>query len=142
MSPIQPKRLALLATLAAGSLALTACGSSPSTTTVSTHPAGVPYLSRTGTGNATLPQIALPSTWTLVWRFNCTSPATRRSFLLTSTPSGGSTTQVTNQTGLEGGGYRPFHTSGNFTFAVTTTCSWQVLVGTAGTQTIPTTAAG
>ena len=57
---------------------------------------------------------------------------------LTATPSGGSTTQVTNQNGLEGGGYHPFTTAGTYTFAVTTTCSWKVVVGTAGMQTIST----
>jgi hypothetical protein len=128
----------LVAVLAAGSVLLAACGSSPSTT-VTTHPAGVPYFSRAGSGNATLPQIALPSTWSLVWRFDCTDPSSRRPFVLTSTRSGGTTTQVTNQTGLEGGGYRPFHSAGDYTFAVTTSCHWQLLVGTTGTQTIPTT---
>jgi hypothetical protein len=128
----------LLAALAAGSVLLSACGSSPSAT-VTTHPAGVPYFSRAGSGNATLPQIALPSTWSLVWRFDCTDPSSRRPFVLTSTRSGGTTTQVTNQTGLEGGGYRPFHSAGEYTFAVTTSCHWQLLVGTTGTQTIPAT---
>jgi len=127
-----------VAAFAAGSVLLSACGSS-SSTTVSTHPPGVPYFSRTGVGNATLPQIALPSSWSLVWRFDCTNPSSRRPFVLTSTRSGGSTTQVTSQTGLEGGGYRPFHTSGDYTFAVTTTCHWKLFVGTTGTQTIPTT---
>jgi len=138
MPAIRPTRAVLLAAVAAGSVLLSACSQS-SSTTVSTHPPGVPYFSRAGTGNATLPQIALPSTWSLVWRFDCTDPSTRRSFVLTSTRSGGSTTQVTDQTGLEGGGYRPFHTAGDYTFAVTTTCSWQVLVGTSGTETLPTT---
>jgi len=138
MSAVRPTRTVLVAALAAGSLLLTACGSD-SSTTVSTHPQGVPYFSRAGTGNATMPQLALPSTWSLVWRFNCTNPSSRRPFVLTSTRSGGSTTQITNQNGLEGGGYRPFHTAGDYTFAITTSCSWQLLVSTAGTQTIPTT---
>jgi len=138
MSVIRPTRLVLLAAIAAGSLGLSAC-SSNSSTTVSTHPAGVPYLSKSGTGNATLPSVDLPATWTLIWRFNCTNPASRRPFVLTATRSGGSTTQVTNQDGLEGGGYKPFHTAGTYTFAVTTTCGWQVVVGTAGMQTIATT---
>jgi hypothetical protein len=139
MSATRHTRTILAAALAAGSVLLSACGSN-SSTPVSTHPAGVPYFSRVGTGNATLPQIALPSTWSLVWRFNCSNPSTRRSFVLMSTPSSGSTTQVTSQVGLEGGGFRPFHTAGDFTFAVTTTCGWHLLVGTAGTQTIsPTT---
>ena len=138
MSAVRPTRTVLVAALAAGSLLLTACGSD-SSTTVSTHPQGVPYFSRAGAGNATMPQLALPSTWSLVWRFNCTNPSSRRPFVLTSTRSGGSTTQITNQNGLEGGGYRPFHTAGDYTFAITTSCSWQLLVSTAGTQTIPTT---
>ncbi len=141
MSSVRPTKLILVTSLAVASLALTACGSStPAPATV--HPAGVPYLSRAGTGDATLPQVALPGSWSLVWHFNCTDPASRRSFVLTATPSGGMTTQVTDQTGLEGGGYRPFRAAGDYTFVVTTTCGWNVLAGTAGTQVIPTTVPG
>ena len=137
MSAIRPKQLIPLAVLVALPLALSAC-SSGSSAPVTTHPPGVPYLSRSGTGNATLPALALPSRWTLIWRFSCTDPTSRRPFVLTATPSGGTTKQVTNQNGLEGGGYRPYTTAGTYTFAVTTTCSWKVVVGTAGEQTIPT----
>jgi len=141
MSAIRSTRLIPLAALAACSVLVTACGSG-SSSTVPTHPAGMPYLSRAGTGSATLPSIALPSRWSLVWHFNCSNPDSLRPFVLTSTPDGGKTTTVTDQTGLEGGGYRPSRTAGVFTFAVTTTCSWQVLAGTAEMQTIPTTVPG
>ncbi len=137
MPAVRPTRSALLASLAVTTLGLAGCSSGPSGT-ATTHPPGVPYLSRSGTGDETLPQVALPAAWSLVWHFDCTDPNSRRSFVLTSTRSGGSTAKVTDQDGLEGSGYRPFHTAGDYTFAVTTTCSWQVLAGTAGTQTIPT----
>jgi hypothetical protein len=141
MSAARSTRVIATAVLMACATALAAC-SSGSSAPVATHPAGVPYFSRTGTGTATLPQIALPSRWTLLWHFDCTDPASRRRFVLTSTPSSGTTTKVTDQTGLEGGGYRPFATAGDYTFAVTTTCSWHVLVGTAGMQTMPATTSG
>lgn len=140
MSAVRPTRTVLMAALAAGSVLLSACGSGASTT-VPTNPAGVPYFSRSGSGSTTLPQIALPSTWSLVWRFACTNPTSRRPFVLTSTRSGDATVPVTKQSGLQGGGYRPFHKAGEYTFAVTTTCSWQIFVGTAGAQTIPSTTA-
>jgi hypothetical protein len=139
MSAIRPKHLVPLAVLITCPLSLAAC-SSGSSAPVTTHPAGVPYLTRSGTGSETLPAVGLPSRWTLIWRFSCTNPTSRRPFVLTATPSGGSTKQVTNQNGLEGGGYHPFTTAGTYTFAVTTTCSWKVVVGTAGMQTIPTAA--
>ena len=138
MSAIRPNQMFPAAALAACSLLMAACGSG-SSAPVSTHPAGEPYLSRIGTGSATLPSIALPARSTLVWHFSCTNPSSRRSFVLTSTPDGGKATTVTNQTGLEGGGYRPLKTAGVFTFAVKTTCSWQVLLTTEGIDTIPTT---
>ena len=141
MPAIRTTRLIALVAIATSSALVTACSSNPAPT-VATHPPGLPYLSRAGTGAATLPSIALPSKWTLIWHFNCMNPASRRSFVLNSTPDGGKATMVTNQTGLEGGGYRPFTKSGVFTFAVSTTCSWRVLAGTAEMQTIPTTAPG
>ncbi len=138
MPAARSTRLALLASFAVGSLALAGCSSNPSGT-ATTHPAGVPYFSRAGTGNETMPQIALPAAWTLLWHFDCTDPNSARSFVLTSTRSGGSATRITDQDGLEGSGYHPFHTAGDYTFTVTTTCTWRVVADTAGTETIPST---
>ena len=117
------------------------CGSSTAAPTP-THPAGEPYLSRTGTGDATLPQISLPDRWTLLWRFDCADPVSPRAFTLSATPSGGATTQVTRQVGLRGGGYKPVTSGGNYVLTVTTTCSWQVVADTPGIQTIPSTVPG
>jgi|GEM_PF-1877328 len=143
VSPVRRTRLAPLAAVIICSALLAACSAdstpAPSPAPANTHAAGVPYLTRSGTGSATLPTIALPSKWTVVWHFSCTKPSTRRQFKLKATRSGAKATTVTNQTGLEGGGYHPFTTSGTYTFAVATTCSWKVLVGTAEMQTIPTT---
>ncbi len=145
VSPVRRARLAPLAAVIICSALLAACSAdsapapAPAPAPASTHAAGVPYLTRSGTGNATLPTIALPSKWTIIWHFSCTKPSTRRQFKLTATRSGAKATTVTKQTGLEGGGYHPFTTSGTYTFAVATTCSWKVVVGTAEMQTIPTT---
>lgn len=140
MNAPKPTRSAPLASFAALALLTAACSSNP-TPAVTTHRAGTPYLSRTGTGDATLPSVTLPSSWSLVWHFACTDPVSRRPFVLTAGRASGTAVKVTDQAGLEGGGYRPFTSAGVYTFVVTTTCSWQVYVGTAGTQTIPSTTA-
>jgi len=137
VSPVRHTRLAPLAAVIIWSALLAACGADSATT--NTHAAGVPYLTRSGTGTATLPAIALPSKWTVIWHFSCTKPSTRRPFKLTANRSGAKATTVTNQTGLEGGGYHPFTSSGTYTFTVATTCAWKLVVGTAEMQTIPTT---
>jgi hypothetical protein len=126
-----------LAILIASSLVLAAC-SSNSSTTVGTHPHGVPYLTKSGSGDTTVSSVDLPSTWSLVWKFSCTNPTTRRPFAV-AVSSGGSSTTITRQTGLAGGGYHPFTKAGTYTFTVTTTCHWNLLVATAGTQTFPVT---
>ena len=99
----------------------------------------MPYLTKSGTGDTTISSVALPSKWSLVWKFSCTDPATRRPFVVAVSSDGGPSTTVTDQTGLEGGGYHPFTKAGTYTFTVTTTCDWSLLVGTAGTQTFPVT---
>jgi hypothetical protein len=138
MTTIRWKRALPVAVLIASSLALAACSSS-SSTPVGTHPRGVPYLTKSGSGNKTISSVDLPSTWSLVWKFSCTNPATRRPFTVAVSANGGPSTTVTHQTGLEGGGYHPFTKAGSYTFTVTTTCAWTLLVGTAGTQTFPVT---
>jgi len=49
--------------------------------------------------------------------------------VLTSTRQGGSPVQQTKQTGLGGGGQKPFSASGKYSFAVTTTCTWTISAG-------------
>jgi hypothetical protein len=140
MSARQPTRWVPLASFVICSMLLAACSSSSAPATMTTHPKGLPYLSRVGTGDATLPPVAVPAAWSLVWHFSCTDPASPRPFALTATRTGGATTHVTDQAGLGGGGYHPFTAAGGiYTFTVTTTCGWQVLAGTPGTQTIPAT---
>ncbi len=107
--------------------------------TVDTHAPGAPYLTTAGTGNRTIASVALPARWSLVWKFSCTDPATRRPFGLAVSIDGGPSHSVTDQTGLEGGGNHLFTKGGPTTFTVTTTCGWNLLVGTAGTQTFPPT---
>ena len=68
---------------------------------------------------------------TVSWRFNCQNPSTRRSFVLTSTESGGSAVTLSRQVGLAGGGYRPFRISGTYTLSVVTTCDWTIAAGSA-----------
>jgi hypothetical protein len=88
------------------------------------------YLDRSGVGNLVLPPVALLSKGTVTWRFNCQDPSTRRPFAITATERGGSPVTVTHQTGLGGGGYKSFKTSGTFTFTIKTSCNWNVTVGT------------
>jgi hypothetical protein len=84
------------------------------------------YLQKAGTGNKVLSSVALPSKWYLLWTFNC--GAKRGTFKLTSTKKGQPLLAVTDQTGLGGGGQRPFTKSGTYRFAMRTTCSWKVTV--------------
>ena len=124
------------------SLLMTACSSSSTTAAAPRSPSD-PYVNQSGTGNKTLAAVALPSLWTVTWRFDCEDPSTRRPFELTATKAGASPVTVTKQTGLGGGGFKPFRTAGTFTFAVTTSCGWTVSVrsGRGGTSTTGTTAA-
>jgi hypothetical protein len=124
--------LALVAVLA------TACGSSSSPSTSTAAP-DKSVIEQSGTGNKTFSPVAVPSKWSVTWNFNCVDPVSARSFVLTSTKDGGSPVTVTDQTGLGGGGHKPITTSGTYTFAVATTCSWKLTVGptppTVGTAT-------
>jgi hypothetical protein len=84
------------------------------------------YLQKSGTGNEVLSSVALPSKWYLIWRFDC--GVKRGTYVLTSTKKGQPSITVANQTGLGGGGQRPFTKSGAYSFAMKTTCSWKVTV--------------
>jgi hypothetical protein len=137
--PASPLRqVAPLAILTTASLVLAACSSS-SSTTVDTHPPGVPYLTPSGVGDKTISSVKLPEKWSLVWKFSCANPRARRPFRVNVSSDSGPSNSITDQTGLEGGGYHPFTTGGITTFTVTTSCTWSLLVSTAGTQTFPTT---
>ena len=136
MSTTPRRQLVTLAVLVASSPVLVACGSG-SSTTVETHAPGTPYLTVSGTGNRTIRSVALPAKWSLVWKFSCTDPTTRRPFSVAVSIDGGPSHSITDQAGLEGGGYHPFTTGGSTTFTLTTSCGWSLLAGTAGTQTFP-----
>jgi hypothetical protein len=97
----------------------------PSSTTV---PSSKDYLKDAGTGNKALGPVTLPATWTITWSFDCgTLP--KGTFVLTSADTAAAPVTLTNQTGLGGGGHKPFSTGGSYRFAVTTTCHWTVTVG-------------
>lgn len=137
MSVTRLKRMVPLAAIVASSLVLADCASTSPSATVDTHPHGVPYLTQSGSGDRTITSVPLPATWSLVWKFSCTDPTTRRSFVLAVSAGGRPPTTVTDQTGLEGGGYHPFTEAGDYTFTVTTSCGWDLLVATAGTEAFP-----
>jgi hypothetical protein len=129
----------------AGSMAL--CGpagaSAPTTSTVASgrtqaaarsKPAPKPpplkvYLKSAGSGNKALSSVKLPAEWTVVWRFDCQNVAKQRgTFVLSSTAQGASRVTLTNQTGLGGGGQKPFTRSGRYAFAINTSCGWDLTV--------------
>lgn len=105
------------------SVVTAACSSSPST------PPATQSLNTSGMGNKVLPPVSVVANATVSWRFNCQNPSTRRSFVVTSTKSGGTAVTISRQVGLAGGGYKPFKTSGTYTLSVVTTCSWSIATG-------------
>ena len=82
------------------------------------------YLQKSGTGNKVLSSVTLPAKWYLIWRFDC--GVKRGNFQLTSTKTGQSSLSVADQTGLGGGGQRPYTKAGTYKFAMKTACSWKV----------------
>ena len=84
-------------------------------------------------GSKTLRSVTLPSKWYLTWTFDC--GAKKGTFLLTSTRQGSKSSVDVNsakgQTGLGGGGQRPFARAGTYKFAVATICSWKVTASSA-----------
>ncbi len=137
----RPKRklVAGMAVAAVAVLAAACSSSGASTTTTSTtlSPAAAAqkFLDQSGTGNKSLTPVALPSKWTVTWTFNCQNPATTGTFSLGSTGKGTPTAIITSQTGLGGGGHKPYTKAGTYTFIVKTTCGWKVTVGS--TPTVP-----
>jgi hypothetical protein len=112
--------------LFAGSMAI--CGAAGASAPSKPAPVKV-YLHHSGTGNRALPSVALAAPWTVVWKFDCQNAAKQRgTFVLSSTAQGASEVKLTDQTGLGGGGQRPFTTSGRYSFAVNTSCGWDLTV--------------
>jgi hypothetical protein len=65
----------------------------------------------------------------VVWRFDCQNLAKQRgTFVLSSTAQGASPVKLTDQTGLGGGGQKPFTRSGRYGFAINTSCGWDLTV--------------
>jgi hypothetical protein len=87
------------------------------------------YLKTAGAGNRALSAVNLPAGWTVVWTFDCQNVAKQRgTFVLRSTAQGGSPVKLTDQTGLGGGGQKPFTRSGRYGFAINTSCGWDLTV--------------
>lgn len=120
--------LSLLAVVAIGTLAASCTTSSAPPSSVHVGANGS-FLQRSGTGDMAFPSTTLPSKWTVNWTFDCKSPTKTGMFLLSTAKNGGSAVAVTNQTGLGGSGHKPFTKSGNYAFAVRTSCDWKVVVG-------------
>lgn len=108
-----------------------ACGSSSAThaSRVSTTSKPKVFVIQSGSGDRLLTAVKLPKAWTVDWNFRCQNPTTSRPFSLTTIDHSGSPANVTTQTGLAGGGNKPFKTAGSYRFAVTTTCGWKLTVG-------------
>ncbi len=118
------------AIVAVSASAIAACSSSaaPPTSTSATPAAAKQYLQESGTGDKLLSAVTLPQAWTVSWTFNCQDASTSGTFSLTTTKNDGKPVSVTNQTGLGGGGHKPFTVAGKYGFAVTTTCGWKATV--------------
>jgi hypothetical protein len=119
----------------AGSVAL--CGaagasalhSSPVATSRAKPAATKIYMQRSGTGNKEIPAITVPPKSTVAWRFDCqNAPKQRGTFVLSSTEQGHWAVKLTDQTGLGGGGQKPFAQSGRYSFGVNTSCGWDLTV--------------
>ena len=90
-------------------------------------------ISKSGTTDGTLGPVVLPAAWTVSWSFECPN-SKKGTFVLSATAVGGLPVTVTNQTGLGGGGHKPYTTSGSYSFAVKTTCAWNVKAGVTPAQ--------
>jgi hypothetical protein len=113
-----------------------ACGSSSATHAPTSAISQKPkeFVIQSGSGDRLLAAVKLPKAWTVDWNFRCQNPTTSRPFSLATIDHGGSPDNVTTQTGLAGGGNKPFNTAGSYRFAVTTTCGWKVTVGSTPTN--------
>jgi hypothetical protein len=134
-----PSRLSKIVIPAVGivvaAIGVGACGSSSAThapTAATRKPKE--FVTQSGYGDRLLTAVKLPKAWTVNWNFRCQNPTTSRPFSLATIDHGGSPDNVTTQTGLAGGGNKPFNTAGSYRFAVTTTCGWKVTVGSTPTN--------
>jgi hypothetical protein len=119
----------------AGSIAL--CGassasalhSSPVTTARAKPAATKIYMQRSGTGNKELLPMVVPSKSTVAWRFDCqNAPKQRGTFVLSLKQQGHWAVKLTDQTGLGGGGQKPFTQAGRYGFGINTSCGWNLTV--------------
>jgi hypothetical protein len=102
---------------------------SPVTTSQAKPAAPKIYMQRSGTGNRELSSMMVPPKSSVVWRFDCqNAPKQRGTFVLSSKEQGHSAVKLTDQTGLGGGGQKPFWQSGRYSFGVNTSCGWTVTV--------------
>ena len=71
----------------------------------------------------------VPPKSSVVWRFDCqNAPKQRGTFVLSSKEQGQPAVKLTDQTGLGGGGQKPFMQSGRYSFGVNTSCGWDLTV--------------
>ena len=121
------------------SAALTSTASPVATTSATARTVSAPanagavkvYLRRSGTGDKAFASVALPSKWTVTWRFDCQNlPKARGTFVLSSAKQGRARFNLTVQTGLGGGGQRPFTAAGRYSFAIKTSCGWDLTAAT------------
>jgi hypothetical protein len=119
------------------SAALTATASPVATTSAPARATSAPanalkvYLRRSGTGDKAFASVALPPKWTVTWRFDCQNlPKARGTFVLSSAKQGRARFNLTVQTGLGGGGQRPFTAAGRYSFAIKTSCGWDLTAAT------------
>ncbi len=135
----RPARLAAGLVVAALASVMAGCGGSsgPSgasgASTMPSRPADGTYVHLAGHGNERVGPVTLPAAWTVAWHFDC-STSKAGPFRLTVTLHNGATETLADQTGLGGGGYKPFTTSGATRFAITSACSWNLVVGPPGTD--------
>jgi hypothetical protein len=117
-------------------ITLGACGSSSATHAPTAAGTQKPkeFVLQSGSGDRLLTAVKLPKAWTVNWNFRCQNPTTSRPFSLATIDHGGSPDTVTTQTGLAGGGNKPFKTAGSYRFSVTTTCGWKLAVGSTPTN--------
>ena len=118
------KALLRASLLAALGVTLVACSSN--STSASTTDA---VINQSGKSSKTISSVELPKKWTVTWKFDCTNPVSARRFVLTATEAGSSPIAITDQTGIGGGGTKSYNQTGTFDFTITTTCTWNLLLG-------------
>lgn len=84
------------------------------------------YLARSGKGDKSFVASGLPAKWMAAWRFDCEHPTRKANFVLEVGAASGSLVRITSQTGLGGGGQRPYTSGGSYRFSVSTSCNWDV----------------